>query len=183
MKGAEAVVRKCKLIGLKCVEKNRFPKDYRNSELDKKLRAERTKQEARLLNRAKKLGIKCPTVLEVGEYNIIMTFVDGKRANLNNGKFAEGTGKILAKLHSGEIIHGDYTPANLISNGRDLFLIDFGLGHLSNDIEDKAIDVLTMLKSLNEKTGEKFLGGYSEYSEFKKIIARVKQIKERARYA
>ena len=58
--------------------------------------------------------------------------------------------EMLAALHKADIIHGDYTPANLIleSGGRRMFVIDFGLGFISNDIEDKAVDVFTMMRAI-----------------------------------
>ena len=93
-------------------------------------------------------------------------------------------GEILAVLHKAQIIHGDFTPANLIQEGRKLFVIDFGLGFFSNDIEDKAIDVYTMLKALDEKSGAAFIEGYkTENPKHKTILKRVEDVKKRVRYA
>jgi len=214
MKGAEAVVSNSKLLGLPVVIKDRIPKSYRNKTLDSKLRTERTKREARLLNKAKIAGVPCPTVLEVTKFGITMTKIRGKRADLINKKFlrkflgignengssnlqyknkksmnlAKLAGKYLAQLHASDIIHGDYTPANLIvSSGKSsgLFVIDFGLGFISFDIEDKAIDVLTMLKAIpeSEQAQKAFLAGYSKYEKAKSVLARVEEVKKRARYS
>ena len=144
-------------------------KTYRNKTLDAKLRTERTKREARLLNKAKIAGVPCPIVLEVSEFGITMTKIRGKRADLiKNKNSAKTAGKYLAQLHASNLIHGDYTPANLIvSSGasQNLFVIDFGLGFFSEDVEDKAIDVLTMLKAIPEsaQAQKAFLKGYSKY--------------------
>jgi Kae1-associated kinase Bud32 len=199
MRGAEAVLKKSKFLGRDILVKERIRKTYRIKELDEKLRRERTRQEAKLLHRAKIAGVECPTVLFLEEFSIGMTRLMGKRPKMD-GKEAQIAGGILAKLHNADIIHGDFTPANLIIVKRNkggllgvkhfrgerppegLFAIDFGLGFFSSDIEDKAIDVLTMLKSI--KRGDEFLRGYGKISkQFGKIKERVEEIKKRARYA
>lgn len=184
MRGAEAIVSKCKIIGISAVKKDRIRKSYRVKELDEKLRNERTRREARLLNRAKIAGVNCPTVLEVSKFSIIMSRVNGKRPDLNKKTgLTKKAGEVLARLHGSDIVHGDFTPANLILNSEGLFVIDFGLGVFSKDVEDKAIDVLTMLKTLDEHAQKKFLDGYSNYAGVKEVIKRIEQVKGRARYA
>jgi N6-L-threonylcarbamoyladenine synthase/protein kinase Bud32 len=183
MRGAEAVLTRKSLLGRACVVKARMIKGYRAKELDDKLRLERTRSEARLLHKAKLAGVLCPTVLEMDDFSITMSFIDGERPVMGDTEAREA-GKILAKLHDADIIHGDYTPANLILSGRSLFVIDFGLGFISNDIEDKAVDVFTMLKAIG-KDGQKdaFVSGYSKYSKSKSVLARVKDVEKRVRYA
>ncbi|HIH22286.1 TPA: Kae1-associated serine/threonine protein kinase [Candidatus Micrarchaeota archaeon] len=190
MRGAEAVVSNSRLLGLPVVIKERIPKTYRHKTLDSKLRTERTKREARLLNKAKLVGVPCPTVLEVTEFKIVMTKIRGKRADLiKNKNSAKTAGKYLAQLHTSNIIHGDYTPANLITESTKsgkpskLFVIDFGLGFFSEDVEDKAIDVLTMLKSIPESVHKSFISGYSKYKNAKSVLVRVEEVKKRVRYA
>lgn len=180
MRGAEAKVTKVKILGKNAVLKSRIPKKYRVQELDKKLRIERTRSEARLLNRAKLAGVNCPTVLEVGEFEIVMSLIVGDRPKMDKREAREA-GNLLAKLHAADIIHGDYTPANLIVNKKEIFVIDFGLGFVSSDVEDKAVDVFTMLRSIKEK--EEFLFGYSNYSKAKDVLIRVKNVEKRVRYA
>jgi tRNA A-37 threonylcarbamoyl transferase component Bud32 len=179
------------------------------AELDRKLRAERTRSEAKLLHKAKLAGVDCPAVLEVGEFEIIMSLIRGKRPKMNESE-AKEAGMILAKLHSADIIHGDYTPANLIvstdnklektKNGKNkimdassdtldnekMFVIDFGLGFISNDVEDKAVDVFTMLRAIGKnkkKVWESFLKGYSNYSRYEEVMRRVEVVEKRVRYA
>ena len=180
MRGAEAKVSKVKIIGKQAVLKSRIPKNYRVKELDKRLRIERTRNEARLLNKAKLAGINCPTVLQVDEFGIGMSFIDGQRPKMDK-KEAKEAGILLAKLHSADIIHGDYTPANLINNSGVLYIIDFGLGFISNDIEDKAVDVFTMLRSIEQKSA--FMEGYEKYEKAKQVFDRVKDVEKRVRYA
>lgn len=181
MRGAEAVLKNSKMLGRKIVIKERVPKKYRVPELDEKLRKERTRQEAKLLHRAKIAGVKCPAVLFVDEFSIGMTKINGKRPRMKPQE-CEIAGGMLAKLHNANIIHGDFTPANLIENKEGLFVIDFGLGFFSGDIEDRAIDVLTMLKSIRK--ADEFLEGYGKISkEYGKIMKRIAEVKKRARYA
>lgn len=152
-------------------------------ELDTRLRTERTKSEARLLHRAKLAGVDCPTVLCVDDFDITMTFLSGKRPEMTK-KQSHDAGVILAKLHSNDIIHGDYTPANLIIDAKVLFVIDFGLGFVSNDIEDKAVDVFTMLRALDGKEKKDgFVEGYRAYVKADSVLKRVKDVEKRVRYA
>ncbi len=201
-RGAEAVVYKATLLGRPVVVKERLAKTYRVSALDRKLRSERTRAEARLLHKAKLAGVCCPTVLEVDElsFSITTTFIDGVRPGgkmLNpktrNGlQLATRIGSLLAKLHQADIIHGDFTPANLIVSAKvaragsdELYVIDFGLGFISNDVEDKAVDVFTMLRALGTDKNLKvaFLSGYSGYAKAASVLKRVEGIEKRVRYA
>lgn len=166
--------------------KGRIPKRYREGALDAKLRSERTRGEARLLHKAKLAGVMCPTVLEVGEFEITMSFVDGERPGMDALESREA-GRILARLHEADIIHGDYTPANLILAGAHggkegtLHVIDFGLGFVSRDIEDKAVDVFTMLRAIAEK--DAFIAGYCSYGRAREVLKRVEGVEKRVRYA
>ena len=182
IKGAEAIIKKSRLLGKNILIKDRVEKKYRQKELDVKLRSERTKNEARLLHKAKTAEVNVPTVLEVEEFSISISKIDGKRPKMDKIESKEA-GIILAKLHSKDIIHGDYTPANLLKDRKgQIWVIDFGLGYVSNDIEDKAIDVFTMIKSLKNK--EDFLDGYqTESKQYQEIINRLKVIEKRVRYA
>lgn len=186
MRGAEAVVKVVDFIGHRAVCKSRVPKAYRAGALDRKLRAERTRVEARLLNRAKLAGVSCPTVLMFDEFELVMSFVEGSRPKMDAVEAREA-GKILASLHKEDIIHGDFTPANLIERGGKMHVIDFGLGFVSSDIEDKAVDVFTMQRALGEsgKAGsvEAFIGGYMDYPKAEKVLSRVKEVEKRVRYA
>jgi len=180
MKGAEAVLRKSSLLGKPVVVKERITKKYRVRKLDDRLRRERTRSEARILNKAKTAGVLCPTVLEVEEFAITLSFIAGRRPKMSR-KQAEEAGKMLASLHGADIIHGDYTPANLLLDGKRMFVIDFGLGFISNDIEDKAVDVFTMLRAISEK--DAFIKGYGSYSKAEKVLKRLKDVEKRVRYA
>ncbi len=180
MRGAEAVVSGKSLLGDSVLVKDRISKGYRIRKLDERLRRERTRSEARLLHKAKLAGVPCPTVLEVDEFSITMSVIHGSRPKMS-GKECLECGKMLAKLHAADIIHGDYTPANIISEKGKLFVIDFGLGFVSRDIEDKAVDVFTMLRAISGK--DDFMKGYGSYSKAKSVLKRVKGVESRVRYA
>lgn len=181
-RGAEARVEKAKFLGKSVVVKDRFTRKYRIREIDEKVRVERTKMEARLLHKAKLAGINAPVVYAVSEHRLIESFIEGKRPERITPKLAEEFGRILAKLHSNNIIHGDFTPANIIKKGEKLYVIDFGLGFISNRIEDKADDVFAMLRAI--KGFEKyFVKGYCEYEKSNAVLKRVEEIRKRARYA
>ncbi|NYZ76785.1 Kae1-associated serine/threonine protein kinase [Candidatus Micrarchaeota archaeon] len=182
MRGAEAVVTRGVFLKRQCVVKNRIAKKYRIKEIDSALRTSRTKVEARLLHRAKMAGVKCPIVLKVDDFSITMTYINGKRPKMNAGE-SEEAGKMLGLLHNAGIIHGDYTPANILKSGNALFVIDFGLGYFSHHIEDMAVDVYTMLRALDGKVQKQFLSGYESYKNHGAVFARVEQISKRVRYA
>jgi TP53 regulating kinase-like protein len=186
LRGAEAILTETKIIGRRALVKTRVAKKYRLKEIDDRLRQERTRGEARLLHKAKLAGVGCPAVLEVGDFEIFMTFLGGKRPEMDEDDCKEA-GEILAKLHDADIIHGDYTPANIIKKGGSkgtagsFYVIDFGLGFVSKDIEDKAVDVFTMLRAIDKK--EAFLGGYGKYSKSDSVLKRLEKVEKRVRYA
>ena len=220
MKGAEAVLSRCTVLGVPCVEKYRVEKKYRVKELDERIRAERTRREARLLARAKEAGVLCPVVYEVGGFFIRMKYLEGKmlhwelqKREITAKEISDAAG-ILAALHSVNVVHGDYTPANLMltdggtspqgnlakrSEARDsgtavplegrrngkpfrrMAVIDFGLGAVSPDDEDKATDVLTMKKALGA-TGNAFAAAYGKKGGSPSVLKMVSQIESRGRY-
>jgi len=101
--------------------KKRTRKSYRIEILDEKLRKQRTKKEAKLLEKASKL-ISVPKIIKLNEKKkeIDMEFIDGKKLSehLDNLKNAEEVckmiGENIAKLHDADIIHGDLTTSNMI---------------------------------------------------------------------
>jgi TP53 regulating kinase-like protein len=115
--GAEAKLFKSE----KSVIKNRIPKGYRLQILDERLRKQRTKREAKILEKAHKL-IPVPKLIKSDEKNkkIEIEFIDGLKLsnNLNsldnNLKLCKTIGQQIALLHDNNIIHGDLTTSNMI---------------------------------------------------------------------
>jgi len=187
MKGAEAVLRKVRVLGIPAVEKFRPEKKYRARELDERIRSGRTKREARLLARAKEAGVLCPVVFQVGRFAIKMKYLQGRmlhqkmqREGISRREISEAA-RILARLHSADVVHGDYTPANLMLTKGGMAVIDFGLGSISPDAEDKATDVVMMKKALAGR-GSLFVRAYEKNGGEKSVVRMVGEIEKRARY-
>ncbi len=113
--GAEAII---SLEDNKII-KNRIKKSYRLPEIDEKLRKQRTKSEAKIIDKLKSI-INVPKIISVDKNQIIMEYINGKKLsdNLDNLKnkfeIAEKIGQEIAKLHDSDIIHGDLTTSNMI---------------------------------------------------------------------
>lgn len=191
LEGAEAILTPCVFGPFAALDKQRAAKPYRPPALDIKIRSSRTRVEARLLAKAKEAGVPCPLVLAVGPFDIVMSRVGGKTLNkLEHKKILPAVftlaGLYLARLHNANIVHGDYTPANLMLDEErktpSLCVIDFGLGFVTKDEEDFAVDVLTMKKALKEKEAqEAFLSGYKREGE-ERVLKLMAEVEQRARY-
>lgn len=179
MRGAEAVLSFVSFLGKRMVRKHRKEKAYRMPALDLKIRAERTRREARLLHKAKLAGVSCPTVYAVDEHSITMTYIPGRKLRESEKELKEA-GRALACLHNAGIIHGDFTPYNIIVNKEGLHVIDFGLGFFSSRIEDRADDLITMLRGIEGK--EVFLSGYRACRDYDAVLRKKTEIERRARY-
>lgn len=128
--GAEAVLTIGEWRGRRTVIKERICKGYRHPSLDRMLRAERLKNEARLFLAARKLGVSVPIVykLDLEVNRIIMEYIDGRQAKeiINDPSIPEKDkinlcrliGGVMGKLHSGGITHGDPTTSNMIVRTR-----------------------------------------------------------------
>ncbi|MDO8339114.1 MAG: KEOPS complex kinase/ATPase Bud32 [Candidatus Burarchaeum sp.] len=192
-KGAEADVFTGSIANIPAVFKKRKPKAYRVKALDEAIRSTRTKKEARLLHAAKSAGAKCPLVLSVGKNEIAMTRLNGKlMRELDERKMiavAPAIGTLLASLHSAGITHGDFTPANIMVDGREVAVIDFGLGEFARDDEELATDLLLMKKSVPAAAYAAFLKAYckargpgAQGKAAVATLARLEEIEKRGRY-
>lgn len=183
--GAEAVIYSSEIYGNRVIIKSREPKKYRLKELDVRLRRSRTKKEAKIINKAAKANVNVPKIIAVGETTIVMSRIEGRM--LKDIKITkrsiEQSGRLLARLHNSNIAHGDFTPANIISSGKSVFIIDFGLADLTVSNEDKALDVLLMKRQLPDRLYQDFIKAYSKDSRsHKEILSRLAGIEERGRY-
>ena len=143
--GAEAVLihKDGKLI------KRRIKKSYRISELDEKLRKQRTKKESKLLEKAFKL-ISVPKIIKTDEKNkeIDMEFLEGKKLSehldtlKNAEEICEQIGKNISLLHDADIIHGDLTTSNMIyveNNKKDAHNTEEPIDKEPQDINSKSV--------------------------------------------
>jgi len=185
-------------VGWAFVIKQRISKHYRISELDDKMRKQRTKAEVKILEKLKKV-ISAPDVQKASEYEIQMSFIDGKKLSqeLNDlslkkqKEIMKEIGKSVAKMHEVGIIHGDLTTSNMISKNKEIFLIDFGLGFQNGKIEDKGVDIHLLKQALEAKHFENWKILFAEFEkaykktnkkDSKKIFERLNAIERRGRY-
>jgi TP53 regulating kinase-like protein len=201
--GAEANLYRGRFLGYDVVVKHRVSKPYRDVKLDLVIRRDRTLTEAKIMLLAMSLGVRVPTVLYVDLENsiIVMEYVEGVLLRDYIGLVDEGVrraylellGVYVGKLHKNDITHGDLTTSNVIvsSNG-SLYIIDFGLSKISNDVEDKAVDIHLLMRSfesihynMSKELLTYFLRGYRSVlspNEVNEILNTVKEIRLRGRY-
>ncbi|WP_456418650.1 bifunctional N(6)-L-threonylcarbamoyladenine synthase/serine/threonine protein kinase [Methanocaldococcus infernus] len=193
-KGAEADIWRDEYLDYPIIYKERIKKRYRCEELDNRLRKIRTQREARYLATIKDFGIASPYIFDIDleKKRLAMLYINGKILKdivEDKVELAKEVGKIVAKLHENNIIHNDLTTSNFIYDGKDLYIIDFGLAKISNLDEDKATDLVVFKKALlsthfnkfNE-IWENFLEGYKEYERAEDILKLMKEIEKRGRY-
>ena len=202
-KGAEASLHVATWNGRKVVLKTRFPKRYRHEKLDKNIRTYRTVHEPQLMNEAKKAGVLTPVIFQVDLRNsrIIMEFIEGKQIKQLLGSLSPNErkemctriGEAIGKLHKHGVIHGDLTTSNMIVNreGR-IFLVDFGLGEKSTELEAKGVDLHLMKRALQsthcqyaEECFEAVTKGYAAVvgeDRTKEIAGKIREIERRGRY-
>lgn len=140
--GAESRVHHCTFYGKPAVYKHRFAKRYRNETLDYRLRSQRTRHEARALERCVKKGIRAPRLLGVDYIHtfLVMTHEEGptlkealdreharvvaagaKSADVDatpspvTAALLRSMGVVVAMLHNANMVHGDLTTSNFIS--------------------------------------------------------------------
>jgi len=156
VRGAEALVK----MEDDVVEKRRQPKPYREAALDDRLRRERTTAEARLLALARQHGVPTPVVLDVDRAEHQLRLERVGASDLDGELTAarvRAVGEHLASLHAAGFVHGDPTTRNVRvggswrggdGSGDRCYLIDFGLGFHTDDVEDFAMDLHVLGQSL-----------------------------------
>ena len=202
--GAEGKIYIGEFLSKKCIVKERFEKKYRVKELDQKLTKNRMLNESRNIARASKLGVNVPTLyfVDLIDRKIYMEYLENScqlKVILESiysledispyesflEKLSNDLGNIVSKLHSGDLIHGDLTPSNIIlkikentnsdllNNAKEIilknknydymYLIDFGLSSVAisvnSGMEDKAVDLYVLKRAIissNPKSEELF---------------------------
>jgi N6-L-threonylcarbamoyladenine synthase/protein kinase Bud32 len=188
-RGAEAVI----TFRDGSAEKRRVSKRYRVPALDERLITERTRAEARLILMARKAGVLTPIMSEITHDTIVMEQVQGTLlTDAITVPHIREAGRIVGRLHTAGIMHGDLTTSNMILRERDgkCVLIDFGLAQVTSEIEQRGVDVHVLfqtLESTNPSTAEAlkaaFVEGYAEtFAGARDVIAREHEIELRGRY-
>jgi len=200
-KGAEAELYLINWMGLQAVLKRRIKKGYRNADLDSYVRGSRTSNEAKLLSEARRLGVPTPVVYSVDKRNceILMSYIGSpplKRfvGEMDPERLARtfiNVGEMVGRLHRGGIVHGDLTTSNIIPYSGILYLIDFGLGEHTSDVESRGVDIHLMRRALESSHHEvsstaylSFIEGYRRAmgSLSEPVLKRVDAIRRRGRY-
>ncbi|AWR99543.1 Kae1-associated kinase Bud32 [Metallosphaera hakonensis] len=196
-RGSESLIYYGVFQGIRAIYKIRSTKAYRHQLIDKKLNAERTLSEAKIMFAALLSGINTPAILFVdpGKYTIIMEYLAGPTikdavSTTASLEVFKEIGYMTGKMHKNEIIHGDLTTNNMILHDNQVFFIDFGLSKRSRDIEDMATEVHVFLRSLEsvhpeikDEAFSIFLDGYQEASGMKKeVLQKMEEIRMRGRY-
>lgn len=197
--GAEAVISFGQYLGRAAVIKTRPRKAYRHPDLDRNLRAHRTKNETKVLREARLAGVRTPVVYDVDhkEGIIVMERMFGRKMRdvIDNGPesiedMCQMIGEAVARLHNARICHGDLTTSNMIlTDSGELCIIDFSLGSTKCDIEEMGVDIRLLdraFSSAHSKSDGAFdtiIESYCEHmTRSKEVLDRVEIIKNRARY-
>ena len=193
--GAEAII----YLNKNIVTKDRIKKSYRIPELDKKIRKQRTKAETKLLDKASQIINSPKPIVTENQYQIKIPLIKGKKLSENLDSFSikkqkeicREIGQGIAKLHEKNIIHGDLTTSNMILAEKEnkIYFIDFGLGFISDKIEDRAVDLHLLKQALEAKhfknaqvLFDEILSGYQDYKRSKEVLTRLKEVENRGRY-
>jgi len=196
-RGAEAVIF---LRGSELV-KERLKKGYRIPQIDGKIRKQRTRSEAKLMEKARFAGVAVPKTRIENDFSLVMDYIKGEKLKdaLNSmdaekrRRICRSVGEMIAKLHSSGVIHGDLTTSNMIlkTEGKEeVYLIDFGLGKMSSSAEDQAVDLFLLYEALKsthfailEECWESVMKSYAgSYGKAEEVISRMEKIKKRRRY-
>ncbi|MEF8807685.1 bifunctional N(6)-L-threonylcarbamoyladenine synthase/serine/threonine protein kinase [Natronomonas sp.] len=177
------------------VYKHRLVKPYRHPELDAKLRRRRTRSEARLTSEARRLGVPTPVVYDIDPVEATLDFEFVGEADLREmltEPHVAAVGRHLARCHEAGFVHGDPTPRNVrvapdeADDGR-AYLIDFGLGYYTDDIEDYAMDLHVFEGAVGGTADdapaliEAFEAAYRETGD-ERVVRQLREIEERGRY-
>ncbi|HUH78534.1 MAG TPA: bifunctional N(6)-L-threonylcarbamoyladenine synthase/serine/threonine protein kinase [Methanoregula sp.] len=187
--GAEAIV----TFSEKTAEKRRVSKKYRVPGLDRRLIAERTRMEARLMASARKGGVPTPLIKDILPDTIVMEKIPGTLLT-NDLSFVNirEAGRVVGRLHSAGIMHGDLTTGNIIIREPDRrpVLIDFGLSQATTEIEQRGVDIHVLFQTIAGTAPDRasgledaFLTGYREtFPGADDVARREREIELRGRY-
>ena len=148
--GAEAEVISGTWYGRPAVLKKRRPRGWRHPDLDASLTKKRMTNEIKLTIWLARRGAPVPAIwdVDIEESKIIMERIEGKplieilQSNEHDEKLLIDVGKAIRELHRNAVNHGDLSTNNiLITNQREVVLIDLGLSSREYDLEGFGIDL------------------------------------------
>jgi Kae1-associated kinase Bud32 len=144
------------------VLKERPVKGYRLPELDRKLRLQRLRREAKLLEKLSAAGVPVPRVLAVDEKLMTLTleFLDGPTVrdvfHTDPAGFGRRVGEVVGRVNAAGIAHADLTTSNMLWLDGKVFLIDFGLAFTTLKVEDYAVDLHLLDQAINARHHEHY---------------------------
>ncbi|MBU0536774.1 MAG: Kae1-associated serine/threonine protein kinase [Nanoarchaeota archaeon] len=178
--------------------KQRFEKTYRHPLIDNILRKQRTRQEARILEKLSAASFPAPRLSDFDDkrMEIRMQQIEGPLMkdvlHEKHAEFSREIGRRIAELHNKNIIHGDLTTSNMIlaKDTSQINFIDFGLSFTSDKVEDKAVDLHLLKQALESKHHLIFeecfnhaIDSYTEHSENgASILERLQKVESRGRH-
>ena len=198
-RGAEAEIGRDVWMGRKVIIKSRVVKGYRHPELDASIRVSRTKNEARLIQDARRHGVPTPIIYDIDLKNgmIVMEEIEGERVKdvldttdeENCRVVCQEIGRLVALLHKACITHGDLTTSNMIIRDGKIWFIDLSLGSRNAMIEEMGVD-LHLLKEAFQSAHSKILPMYdvilasyrSNFERGNEVLKKIKEIEDRGRY-
>jgi Kae1-associated kinase Bud32 len=152
--GAEAEVWSGLWMGRQAVRKIRRKRGWRHPNLEKRLGFRRLLSEARLLIRARRVGLEVPAIWDVDldKGILVMEMLPGRpliellrdenstQDMIRNSLF--NSGALVRRLHRLAITHGDLSTNNiLIDDDLSAHLVDFGLASIDYEVERFGIDL------------------------------------------
>lgn len=158
-----------------CIVKHRLPRKYKGKEAENSS-LNKIKQEVNNLTKARNLGVPVPAIyalnikqrficLEYFKNHIsLKEYLDAKSDNYDDDTIIEmrklftTLGNHIADMHNGNVIHGDLSITNVFvdKNKLTLKIIAFGLSSNSGNVEEKAVDLYSFIRSL-PATAEEYM--------------------------
>ncbi len=186
-------------MGREVILKSRVPKGYRHPELDNSLRVTRTKNEARLIQEARRLGVPTPIIYDIDiiDATLVMQEVKGPRVkDLLDGSgpeqrdmVCEEVGRSVGLLHKGGIAHGDLTTSNMIWSEGRVWFIDFSLGSKKADLEELGVDIHLLHEAFQSAHShipdsyDVIINAYRDsFPKAADVLRKAKEIEDRGRY-
>lgn len=210
--GAEAEVIAGRWHGRSAVLKKRRPRGWRHPDLDASLTKKRMTNEIKLTIWLASRGAPVPAIwdVDIEESKIIMEKIEGKplieilQSNEHDEKLLIDVGRAIRELHRNAVNHGDLSTNNiLVTNKREVVLIDLGLSSREYDVEGFGIDlhvlheilrashpnvkgamdlVLKGYVALDEELGEPIAAPGGMPPDAVDVVKRLQQIMTRVRY-
>ena len=198
-RGAEAEIGLGEWMGRRAIIKSRVIKGYRHPDLDASLRNSRTRNEARLVQEARRHGVPTPIIYDIDLVNadIVMEHIEGPRVKdaLNSVVEDEAMGicnemgRLIAAMHKGGMVHGDLTTSNMILRDGSIYIIDFSLGSWNAEVEEMGVDMHLLKEAFQSAHSDRMrlfdavMRSYSEnFPEAKKVAQKIREIEHRGRY-